>query len=302
MTGIEGLALGAVNRVGSEVAASAKAADPVLADLARSSEKMAEASELYARKTLVREKIQSVFWRPFEAWFDRSRGYFDNRFSEDLAEAMIFMPQDDIVEPRASVAVPAIEGLAFSHDEPALKDMYISLLASAADGREPEKAHPAYASVIKQLSAREAVMFNLVARAERVPVVALRRTGATDGTGIIARHQGFTFKRHILPFTKDGQPWCDDAAATYVDNWIRLGLVDVSYETRFVRQGAYEWAEEWPDVLQARSETKSPEVQLKVIQGYLRVTDFGQSFAAAVGIPRRTADLTVPERGSLDLN
>jgi hypothetical protein len=49
-----------------------------------------------------------------------------------------------------------MQGLAFSHDEQALRDMYLNLLATAMNRRDAESAHPAYVEIIKQLTAEEA--------------------------------------------------------------------------------------------------------------------------------------------------
>ena len=60
--------------------------------------------------------------------FDRARQYFSERFAQDLGEKASAIPVDQIVEPKASIAGPALQGLAFSYDEPDLKEMYLNLL------------------------------------------------------------------------------------------------------------------------------------------------------------------------------
>ena len=49
------------------------------------------------------------------------------------------------------LAIPAMESLGYSMDEPSLKDMYPGLIATATDDRREDAAHPAFAG-IKQLS------------------------------------------------------------------------------------------------------------------------------------------------------
>ena len=72
--------------------------------------------------------------------FDKARTYFAERFQSDLAAKAAAIPPDQIVEPKAFIAGPALQGLAFSHEEPDLKEMYLSLLASAMDGRVSSSA------------------------------------------------------------------------------------------------------------------------------------------------------------------
>ncbi|MFL5495446.1 MAG: Abi-alpha family protein, partial [Gemmatimonadales bacterium] len=48
------------------------------------------------------------------------------------------------------------KGLAFSHDEPELKDLYLALLASSMDARTAVMAHPAFSEGVRQLTSEEA--------------------------------------------------------------------------------------------------------------------------------------------------
>ena len=85
----------------------------------------------------------------------RARHYFENKFPEEMGELLATIPDGELVEPKASVAGPALQGLAYSHDEDELKALYLGLLATAMDGRVQDEAHPAYAEIIRQLSANE---------------------------------------------------------------------------------------------------------------------------------------------------
>lgn len=59
--------------------------------------------------------------------FDKAKNYFANKFQEDISTKASKIPQEDIIEPKASIAGPALQGLAFTHEEENLKDMYLSL-------------------------------------------------------------------------------------------------------------------------------------------------------------------------------
>ncbi len=107
--------------------------------------------------------------------FDRARQYFSERFAQDLGEKASAIPADQIVEPKASIAGPALQGLAFSHDEPNLKEMYLSLLASAMDGRSSEKVHPAFVEIIRQLKSEEARLLRGILRSRSgIPIAEIR--------------------------------------------------------------------------------------------------------------------------------
>ena len=88
--------------------------------------------------------------------FDKAKVYFAEKFPQDIAAKTAAIPPEQVVEPKASIAGPALQGLAFTHEEPNLKEMYLSLLATAMDGRVAADAHPAFVEVIRQLSSEEA--------------------------------------------------------------------------------------------------------------------------------------------------
>jgi hypothetical protein len=88
--------------------------------------------------------------------FDKARAYFSGKFQQEIAEKAKAIPEEHIVEPKASIAGPTLQGLALTHEEPDLKEMYLNLLATAMDGRAANLAHPAFVEIIKQLDSKDA--------------------------------------------------------------------------------------------------------------------------------------------------
>src|SRR5687768_5912365 len=83
--------------------------------------------------------------------YERISDYVAKRVTEKLADT----PADQIVSPSPLIAGPAMEALRFAGEEPDLREMYATLLASAMDRRTASRAHPAFVEIIKQLSATE---------------------------------------------------------------------------------------------------------------------------------------------------
>ncbi len=81
--------------------------------------------------------------------FDKARTYFSGKFQQEIAAKAQAIPPEHIVEPKASIAGPMLQGLAFTHEEPNLKEMYLNLLATSMDGRAASVAHPAFVEIIK---------------------------------------------------------------------------------------------------------------------------------------------------------
>lgn len=211
--------------------------------------------------------------------FDKARAYFADTFQSDLSNKAEAIPPEYVVEPKSSIAGPALQGLAFTHEEPNLKEMYLSLLATAMDGRKVGDAHPAFVEIIKQLTSEEAQLLrNLLSLSHTIPIVEIRRTVSGErGWHILARH--------LVNFRNTaGAPVQDPAVPAMIDNWIRLGLVDVDYTRHLTAEEAYTWVEERPEYNHFRAQHESEKVKISIQKGVIRRTALGTQFARAVGM------------------
>ncbi|WP_343734513.1 DUF4393 domain-containing protein [Acidovorax sp.] len=213
---------------------------------------------------------------------DRFREYFQNKFAGDLAEKTANIPPEHVIEPKASVAGPALQGLAFAHEEPQLKDLFLELLASAMDSRRAATAHPAFVEILKQLTSEEArLLRGPIGEQGVIPFAQIHAINrGTDTTIPVYNH---------VTFTKwlDGTVYDIETLPAMVDNWIRLGLVEVQYEVSVAdRDGVdpYRWLKKHPHYAQAEARVLEKGLDIDVVHGYMRTTDFGQQFARAVGI------------------
>ena len=229
--------------------------------------------------------------------FEKARKYFAEKFATDLSAKADAIPPDQVVEPKASVAGPALQGLAFSHEESNLKEMYLSLLASAMDGRVSSSVHPAFVDIVRQLTSEEAKFLRGV-------------LGSSSSSAIVALNlsavEGFTtLYRHLLNLqdTASQTPVENPRLSAYVDNWIRLGLVDVDYTKYVTLEESYDWVEQRPEFVRLKAEREKGTHQVKVQQGIISRTSLGQQFAEAVGItPHRIPGKPVAmSRGAADV-
>lgn len=211
---------------------------------------------------------------------EKARRYFQGKFQQDLSEKVAKIPVEDIVEPKASIAGPALQGLAFTHEEQSLKDMYLNLLATAMDGRVATTAHPAFIEIIKQLDSEDAEFVSHILQSSEVfPIIQIQRiTEGQEGYKTIATH---IMSLVALP---EENPVENPYLAAMVDNWIRLGLVEVHYNQWLVDQAAYEWVETRPEYIKIREQHENEKVKLAYQKGTIIRTRFGQRFAAAVGL------------------
>lgn len=282
MTGGEFAAAGAASKALKAVSKAAEE-DPAvkqeLLDKAKERPAMDAAADAYAKRLAVKQEILLKLFMPLALMLGVSRDYFESQFSSDMAEKIKEVPEEELVPPKPSIAGPTMQALGYSLDEPNLKEMYLQLLATAVDGRRSAEAHPSFVEVIKQLSADEAALLKTVQRAAHLPVIRIKRVDQSEAEG------GFVIlQSHVVNFVnlEDQSPVVNPSMDVYVDNWVRLGLVAVSYDQRLTGPDMYDWAERRPEFVEARAEHQIGNVLVAYDQGVLSRTAFGLRFMAAV--------------------
>jgi len=268
----------------AKVAASAvtKAVDDkddktALQELAAESPNMKAAAESYARRVAIKQAVLLRVYQPLAHFLGVSRDYFDTEFHEDMAKKLAEIPEEYLATPSPSVAIPAMQGLSYSLEEPNLKEMYLNLLATATDDRMKENAHPSFADIIKQLSPREASLLLDTLRSSLLPVVRLMRT-------VEARVGGVLMVNYLLPLaaTNTGELAEEPSLPVWIDNWIRLGLIEVDYGRYLADEDRYAWVEGRPEFVRLEQDDQRGKDGIDVGRGSLRATDFGTRFLAAV--------------------
>lgn len=209
--------------------------------------------------------------------FEKARKYFAERFDQDIQEKAAHIPPEELIEPKASVAGPALQGLAFAHEEEGLKNLFLELLAGAMDKRKADVVHPAFVEIVKQLEAEEARHLQAILKTEILPIGTLVRRHKVNGSQI-------TLRRHVLQMTNGGKPAIVDGLGAMVDNWTRLGLVTVSYTDTLTDERRYEWLSTRPELSAQPPETEESEFKIEWTRGIIFPTELGNRFARAVGL------------------
>jgi hypothetical protein len=212
--------------------------------------------------------------------FDKARDYFSGRFQQDMAEKAQAIPPEHVVEPKASIAGPMLQGLAFTHDEPNLKEMYLNLLTTSMDGRSASFAHPAFVEIIKQLDSEDARLVQEVLQtANPIPIIQIhKKLKDNSGYSLLVQHQ------LNLTNSTTGVPVEYPQLPAMIDNWIRLGLVQVEYDKWLTDAARYSWAEQRPEFLRLSQEPQPDEAKVEYQKGIMQRTEFGKRFARAIGL------------------
>ena len=69
-----------------------------------------------------------------------------------------------------------------------------------------------------------------------------------------------------------------------VDNWLRLGLVEVDYGKQLIGVDAYAWVEKRPEYFNLRSQREDDKNILSFGRGVIGRTALGLQFAKAAGL------------------
>lgn len=206
--------------------------------------------------------------------YEKAREYFENRFRKDLEDKTTRIPAENIVEPKASVAGPALQGLAFSHDEPSLRELYLNLLATSMNSETSASAHPAFVEIIKQMTAEEAQLAQSVLAIDGHQSIAEIRLGKSGSYEVI--------HRHLCSVHSNGQPVEVESLPVTIDNWERLGLVRTNYTIKLAGDDVYAWVEKRPELLRMREKHGVDHITIQ--HGVMMISDLGRRFAQAVGI------------------
>lgn len=269
-----------------------------LLEISKESPAMKSAAEKYARRVAVKQAILLRLYQPLARLLGVAREYFDEEFAREMAEKTAHIPEERLVTPLPSVALPAMQGLSYSLEEPDLKDMYLNLLATATDGSMSEDAHPSFAEIIKQLSAAEARLLLGVLQSAVLPIARLRRK-AIEGPGetdVLSHLLDTHDPASQLPSEVKSLP-------VWIDNWVRLGLVEVDYSRALVDDARYEWVKQRPEFERLRDEDQRGSESIAIQKGILKPTDFGRRFAKAVtpdGPPDGGLDASPEEPGRVE--
>lgn len=210
--------------------------------------------------------------------FDRARKYFAEDFERDLRRKAENIPPENIVEPKASIAGPALQGLAFAHEEPNLKELFLELLAGAMDKNRAKLAHPAFVEILRQLESEEARLIKGVLTSDILPIASLIRSNTQKVSQVV-------LKWHILDIRNQAkEPAIIDGLAAMIDNWARLGLITVDYGSTLTDDSRYGWLADRPEMKLQSPEPEGSDFKLDWRKGILFPTELGKQFARAVGL------------------
>jgi hypothetical protein len=195
----------------------------------------------------------------------------EEQFIPALIERLGRVPKERIVTPPLPVAGLALEAMRFTGAEPSLRDLYAKLLATAMDRETAERAHPAFADIIRQLTPDEAKILSILSVLAMRPVISIYAFVGDGG----AREEVL---RHFSLLGMDGGCKYGHLVPQYLDNLCRLGLTVIPPMMRYPDLAVYEPLESHPEVMSVMAKIAADGKALLIEHQVLNVTAFGAQF------------------------
>lgn len=187
-----------------------------------------------------------------------------------LAEKLKGIPEDKIVEPEPYVAVPAIQQLSYSIDNPDLREMYANLLAASMNTDTKWNVHPSFVDIVRQLTPDEAKLLKYLSAHPQQPIIDVVHN-LPNNTGYIevARR-----------FTNISESICDNINGiyAYLDNLERLKLIEFPEGTYLTKDELYLPLKNHPAIKNIMKQTLPEGETMEIQKGKFFVTAFGKEF------------------------
>lgn len=244
-------------------------------------------------------EVVRALMSPFRYWARE----FEARFSQvgDLvSEKLKGVPQENIVAPESHIAVPALQAISYSMDDENLREMYANLLSSSMQKDKKKSVLPSFVDVVKNLSPDEAKILKRAYALNKIPTISAG-LGKSDGNGRALLIEGFsTIAEEVGAENADG-------VIAYLDNLVRLGLLERMQDKFLTRPGTYDALEAHPKIVAIRKSVSDDAFQevgeFTTEYGMMRMTEFGKAFCRiCIGVREKEGCVVCPIQGSVTLN
>lgn len=211
--------------------------------------------------------IKALVWG-----YDKIEAYISKRVSEKLES----IPEEDIISPDPKIAVPAIEALRYTGHDENLRELYANLIANSMDKNTIRNAHPGFVEILKNLSSDEAVLLTAFINNDMHPLIDIQRE--------LEDNQGYVpYLNHFSIFHKDLEIKNSDLVPSYLDNLVRLGILEIPSGLSITRKEVYEPLESSNEVLEAKNVIEFFfKNKIRLSKKIVRRTSFGTQFIMSV--------------------
>lgn len=196
-----------------------------------------------------------------------------DKLLKSLEKKLKDVPEENIITPDASIAVPTIEALRYTGQNEELREMFSTLLATAMNSSSARFAHPAFVEIIKQINHDEAKIIKYLTSGNATAIVRVRMF---DPDSTEERFAEPIANFSTLPFVAN----CTfpELGPSYLENLERLGLANISYDVYSILPDAYVHIENHPIIQHWKDAAPSYNKRFEIQRGAFTLTSFGKKF------------------------
>lgn len=186
-------------------------------------------------------------------------------FKNSLEDNISKIPEENRIEAKTQIVMPALESAKYCVEEPILRDMFANLISSSIDNRKSNLVHPAFGELLKTMSPLDARNLLLLKTKTHLPICHLKILKSPDS--------GYTYVGKNL-FIVNSDNIDIDITAQSISSLTRLGLIESPYGVCINDNNAYLAYDEFLRIVKSKQPDRNLELEKRIIQ----LTPFGESF------------------------
>lgn len=168
------------------------------------------------------------------------------------------------------MAVPAIQAISYCMNSQELRNMYANLLATSMVSGKKENAHPSFVEIIKQLTPDEAKLLKKISEmGNSFPLVDVK-LHTNDG--------GFITEVHNFTLIAEGVCDYPNKVFTYIDNLVRLKLIDIPHGVKLNNDDIYFQIESNAEIQKLINSPIPKGFRWEIVRKKFEVTQYGDCF------------------------
>jgi len=219
-------------------------------------------------------EFSTSFLLPIKLLNEKFRMNFEKQLN-NYKQKLNSIPEEDLCQVNPQIGTPIIDKLSYTTNDE-IADLFTSLLAKASSVRSVHLAHPSFVQLIERLSVDEARMIKYLFGEDFIPCVTFRAYNKNE--------KGFKeiLKKGTL-IQEDITLLFPNNINTYLDNFVSMGILDISHGLFKMNQEIYEPLYKFHNFEKIREGYINSGVYSRVekINSYYQITDFGKSFIKA---------------------
>jgi Abortive infection alpha len=203
-------------------------------------------------------------------------------FQKRLEQGVEVIPPEFRVLSRPVILGPTIQALEYAILEEDIRNMFEALLLTSMDSRTAKNAHPAFVEIIKQITSDEAkiVKYLAIAQFDRditifSPIVDVMIFKKEVNLASI-------YRKNESYIPEDSGCAHIDLGPQYIENLVRLGIIEIPHGVSFVDKKFYQELEVWFDDLKLNTKLDNfSDSELRIAKKAIALTSFGRQFTQA---------------------